>query len=88
MSVGREQQTILQQVPPRIRPHQVEFATDRDAMPAGDLEMLQNELLPSALVGFREWASHAERDGQWRLEAGSAADECSHCQQQRGVSSP
>ena len=54
MSVGREQQTIPQQVPAGIGTDQVELTTDRDAMPTWDLKVLENELLPSALVGFRK----------------------------------
>jgi hypothetical protein len=79
VSVGREQQTIPQQVPAGVRAHQVKFATDRDSMPVGDLEMLQNELLPYSLVGLLDWAGHAQGDGQRRLDAGTPADERGHC---------
>ena len=88
VSVGREQQTVPQQVPARVRADQVELATDRDAMPVGDLEMLENELLPFALVGFRERAGHAQRDRQRRLDAGAPADARRHGEQQRGVAPP
>ena len=54
VSVGREQQTIPKQVPTRVGPDQIELATNRDAMPVGDLEMIKNQLLPFALVCFRD----------------------------------
>ena len=59
MSVGREQQTIPEQVPARVRANQVELAVDRDAMPVGDLEMLQDEFLPLAFVRLWDRAGHA-----------------------------
>ena len=40
VGVGREQQTIPQQVPPRVGTDQVKLTADRDAMPVGELEMI------------------------------------------------
>ena len=54
VSVGWEQQTISKQVPARVRSDQVELAVNWNANPVGDLKMIEDQLLPRVLVGFRE----------------------------------
>jgi hypothetical protein len=82
MSIGREQHTIPQQVLPRDRADQVEFVANRNAVPLRDLEMVQNELLPFALVGLLDRARHAQRDWQRWPKARAPAGKHGRSEQQ------